>query len=64
MPAPPFSTRVELNLGLILLVDERSSVLMVRGELAAAERLVCSPLPPPEPATVLEVTSARDSEER
>ncbi len=64
----PFSTSVELNLGLILLVDDRSSWLKVSGELAAAERLVWSPpaVAVVEPGAGLppEVTSARDSEDR
>jgi len=59
----PFSTSVELNLGLILRVEERSSLLMVKGEaLAATERLVC-PSTAPLPAPAL-LTSARDSEDR
>ncbi len=55
-------------MGLILLVDDRSSWLKVSGELAAAERLVWSPpaVAVVEPGAGLppEVTSARDSEDR
>ena len=68
-PFCPPSMRVELNLGLILRVEERSSLLRVSGDELATER-ASLPLPPrsqPPPAAVElppAVMSARESDER
>lgn len=70
--APPFcppSMRVELNLGLILRVEERSSLLRVSGDELATERVsLPPPLPPRSPPVAVElppaVMSARESDER
>ena len=71
-PPPPFcppSMRVELNLGLILRVEERSSLLSVSGDELATESVsLPPPLPPRSPPAAVElppaVMSARESDER
>ena len=68
-PFCPPSMRVELNLGLILRVEERSSLLSVSGDELATERasLPLPPRSPPPPAAVElppAVMSARESDER